>query len=77
VIGNPEVKPPIICQSCRADEMGCAVKAGLSGRRCCGACGHDDLVRRGGEDLVRRDHDVVDQHDGDVVDQHDHDGVRR
>jgi len=27
-----------LCDSCGADEMGCSVKLGLSGRRCCGEC---------------------------------------
>ncbi len=36
----------VICLSCGADEMGCAVKAGLSGRRCCADCGHDDHDRK-------------------------------
>lgn len=71
MIGNPDVQPPIICQSCGADEMGCAVKAGLSGRRCCGECDHD--VRRGGGADVR---DRVEHLDHDGVD-HAGDGVRR
>lgn len=31
---------PVICDHCGADEMGCQVKAGLSGRRCCDLCTH-------------------------------------
>ncbi len=34
--------PPTICDHCRADDMGCQVKSGLSGRRCCEGCTHDD-----------------------------------
>jgi hypothetical protein len=34
---------PGICSECGADEMGCQVKRGLSGRRCCGDdCTHQD-----------------------------------
>jgi hypothetical protein len=36
--------PPVICD-CGADEMGCAVKAGLSGRRCCPGCSHPIVAR--------------------------------
>ncbi len=43
MIGNPEVQPPTICTSCGADDMGCQVKLGLGGRRCCDECGHDDV----------------------------------
>lgn len=31
---------PVRCKDCNADEMGCAVKRGLSGRACCDACSH-------------------------------------
>jgi len=51
VIGNPEVKPPIICSTCGADSMGCQVKLGLGGRRCCDKCGHDgDCLEHHGDD---------------------------
>jgi hypothetical protein len=79
-----DVMPPAICSHCRADEMGCAIKLGLGGRRCCDQCDHD-LVRRDGEDLVRRDlDDAEDLLDRDDVqhglrdeDHHDGDGVVR
>lgn len=34
--------PPVRCASCGADLMGCQVKAGLSGRRCCAECTHTE-----------------------------------
>jgi hypothetical protein len=55
VIGR-DVQPPIICQSCGADEMGCQVKRGLGGRLCCDQCDHD---------LPGVDHGHVDHHVGD------------
>jgi len=51
-----DAKPPTVCDHCGADEMGCAVKAGLSGRPCCADCDHDDDARSG---------DAVDHHDHD------------
>lgn len=33
---------PTLCRECGADQFGCQVKSGLSGRRCCGQCTHDD-----------------------------------
>ncbi len=53
--------PPARCATCGADSMGCGVKLGLSGRRCCADCGHDD---------DRRGDDHVDHHDLDHVDHH-------
>lgn len=35
-----DAKPPIICDHCGADQMGCDVKLGLSGRTCCDHCQH-------------------------------------
>ncbi len=46
-------EPVVICSGCGADEMGCQVKLGLGGRRCCADCGHDD---------DRRGDDHVDHH---------------
>ncbi len=73
MIATPDARKPMICQACRADEMSCGVKAGLSGRRCCDECGHDDDH----DDLHREEHhdigrDDVDHH---VHDHHDHDDV--
>jgi len=42
MIGNDNVQPPVICSTCGADAMSCGIKRGLSGRRCCDHCGHDD-----------------------------------
>ncbi len=50
-----DVQPPTICPSCGADEMGCQVKSGLSGRRCCDECGHG---------VEHHDGDGVEHHDG-------------
>jgi len=74
MIGNPDVQPPIICQACGADSMGCQVKRGLGGRLCCDQCDHD-LVRRDGEDHDHDDDDVVRRHVGGGVDHDDGDGV--
>ncbi len=40
MIVTPDAREPVICPTCGADEMGCQVKTGLSGRRCCDACSH-------------------------------------
>lgn len=37
-----KTETPTICTSCGADAMGCDVKAGLSGRRCCEGCTHPE-----------------------------------
>jgi len=39
MIATTDTKPKR-CDNRRADEMGCDVKAGLSGRRCCTRCTH-------------------------------------
>ncbi len=63
VIGR-DVQPPTICARCGADEMGCQVKLGLGGRRCCDQCGHADVRRRGGDGVDQRDaEDPVDHDD--------------
>lgn len=31
---------PTRCAACGADRYSCGIKAGLSGRRCCGDCTH-------------------------------------
>jgi hypothetical protein len=40
VIATTDTPPPTRCADCGADEMGCAIKSGLSGRRCCAGCTH-------------------------------------
>lgn len=64
MIGSDSAREVVICANCGADEMGCQVKAGLCGRRCCAGCDHD-LVRRDGDHhdqdhVVHRDHDAED-----------------
>jgi hypothetical protein len=39
-------RPPTTCPHCGADLMSCDVKAGLSGRRCCEDCEHDEATTR-------------------------------
>lgn len=39
-------REPTTCPACGADSMGCAVKAGLSGRRCCTDCTHPSATTK-------------------------------
>jgi len=59
MIGSDSVREVVICPSCGADEMGCAVKLGLGGRPCCDQCDHDlHLEDRGDLQGVEHHDDV-------------------
>lgn len=40
MIATTTEEPPTRCSECGADAMGCGIKRGLSGRRCCPGCSH-------------------------------------
>ena len=69
-------EPVVICSGCGADEMGCQVKLGLGGRRCCADCGHDD-DRRGDDHVDHHDLDHLEHHDLDHLEHHDLDHLDR